>query len=77
MRGSALGRAAPPALPPLAYLKSGKTCPKSAKPGETLSSESEAEIVAMDDGRAPLGRAVPSWDRDEMVPRGESNPHAF
>ena len=55
---------------PMASPKFGKTRPKKGKAGKTLSSESEAEIVAIDDDRAPLGKAVPSWDKGSMVPRG-------
>jgi hypothetical protein len=35
-------------------------------------SESEDEIVAIGDGRAPLGKAVPSWESGAMVLRGDS-----
>ena len=64
----------PPPLPLIASQKSGKTCPKSEKPGKTLSSESEAEVVAIGDGRAPLGKAVPSWESSALVPRGGLEP---
>ena len=64
----------PPSLSPLASPKSGKTCPKPEKPGKTLSSESEDKIVVIGDDRAPLGKAVPSWESSAMVPRGGLEP---
>ncbi len=61
----------PPSLSPLASPNAGKSCPKSAKPGKTLASESEAEIAVIADGRTDLAKAVPSWDSPAMAsPRG-------
>lgn len=63
----------PQALAPILAPKSGKMCPKKGKSGNNPTDGIAAKTVAIDDGRAGLGKAVPSWDRDEMVPRGDSN----
>jgi len=59
---------------PIPSLFSGKKGPKSANPDQTGVPGSSAEIIAMPSESANLPKAVPSWDRDEVVPKGGLEP---
>jgi hypothetical protein len=63
----------PQALAPILAPKSGKRCPEEGKLGNNPASGSEAEIVAIDDGRIDLGKAVPSWKNGTDGTQGDSN----
>jgi hypothetical protein len=52
---------------PIASPKSGFSRPNKGKPVQIDGSEKEAEILAISDGREPLGKVVPDWDNGQMA----------
>jgi hypothetical protein len=71
---NAVTQLSPPPGSPIGSPKIGKNGANLAKDGNSRDFRSESKIVAIDDPRPTLGKAVPSWESGTVVPRGGLEP---